>query len=192
MHDFGHSGTTRRADAVPAPVRADLSNEEFAALRVHTLFREILSPEEITYIQTGILATTFGQPELGYGPRSDSEKILAFADIADFMDGRDTSIENGLNVLRETSAEKMPENFEHFIENRKNFLAYCRTLLLSLRDVFDKAEEDKERDKERKEKTYYEQLGHALDGMQIALLTAEHMEQYRSEFEEIRKEKGLS
>jgi hypothetical protein len=179
FHDVGHSGTSMRRDAIPAPKRADLSNEEFAALRVHTFLSPIFSPEDITYIQTGVLGTTYGQEELGYGPRSDSEKLLALADVADFMGGLETMINNSFKVMEELPATQFPATFEQFVNGRQTFLAYCRTRLMSVQQILDDE--------------FYKKLAHDLDGLQIEVLEYSAMSQkYEARYNELKKRKGIA
>ncbi|MEK7093168.1 MAG: hypothetical protein AAB927_01655 [Patescibacteria group bacterium] len=136
LHDFGHCGQTIR-QAAPADIkRRDLSNEEYAALRAHTLFSRNFQSEQIIYLQTGILATSFGQTQgeymRQYRPVSDSEKLLAFADIAGCINGFQEWMVERLHVLEEAPRETIPADFEKYLAVRKGFVNYCS---MKLRDI---------------------------------------------------------
>lgn len=130
FHDYGHPGKTIRQTVTEDIPRKDLSNEEYACV----VADEILSfydlrDDEITFVQSGILGTTFGQMQGEYArpykPLGKVGKLIALADVGGFLHQTyDERIQESLNVLRE--ANTAPESFEAFIAGEVGFLKFIR------------------------------------------------------------------
>jgi hypothetical protein len=90
-HDDGHVGNRYRQDVVDD---AEMSNEELAVLIMESDFRDsLLSPEDIAFMRSAILATTSWQRMLpkndrrhrAYSPKTIEEKLLVFADVGEVL-----------------------------------------------------------------------------------------------------------
>jgi hypothetical protein len=144
-HDDGHSGSTYRQDIAGG----DLSNEEYAVKLLKQDLEQYLSAEDIKFMENHILATSFGQnnkdtlPEdkqsyyRQYKPETDSQKLLALADVSGFIKGWDEWANQGFRLLEE-SPQNTPPNIDTWIINGENFLNYyVSPLLASVRDALD-------------------------------------------------------
>lgn len=138
-HDYGHVGQTIRQEAPGLVPRKDLSNEEFAAVMTDRLLVGKVPQEVITFIQSGILGTSFGQRSGPYArpykPLNPVEKIVAFADIANFTETRDDWMEENFNVFREMSAENLPKTFDEMIVESNKFLDYVASKLKDVASI---------------------------------------------------------
>lgn len=152
FHDIGHCGRTIRQDCgdtyeEPVHDREDVSNEEYAALRVRKELdgKEGVTEDDIVYIQTGILGTTYGQAsgpyKRAYAARSATEKLIAFADVGKVMDipsagaspeeiaaKVDEWIDESFRVTEEMSPGQLPQDFGAFMNARISFLGYVHSL----------------------------------------------------------------
>lgn len=86
FHDYGHPGKTIRQTVSENIPRKDLSNEEFASLVAHEKLSFFgLHDEEITFVQNGVLGTTFGQMQGEYArpykPLGKVGKLIGLADV---------------------------------------------------------------------------------------------------------------
>lgn len=130
FHDYGHPGKTIRQTVSKDIPRKDLSNEEYASVVADEKLSSFgLRDDEITFVQNGILGTTFGQMQGEYArpykPLGKVGKLIALADVGGFLHQTyDERIQESLNVLREGSV--VPENFTGFIAGEIGFLKYIR------------------------------------------------------------------
>ena len=136
-HDYGHAGATHRR-LVDGVVHADLSNEEYAAMCADKDLDGVVPPRLRLAVQGAILATSFGQlerdglpaPDLHrpYRPHTVVEKLLAFADISNFIGGFEEFVGDNIAVMEEGGVD-IPENFTEFLSTRLGFLSYARARL---------------------------------------------------------------
>lgn len=177
LHDYGHAGRTIRQEAPEQVIRKDISNEEFAGVMADELLASHLEKDEITYVQVGILGTSFGQTQgphaRPYKPLSAPDKLLAFADIAGFSKGFDSWMSESMNVLRETNPANLPADFETLIKGRNGFLQYIETKLGEIKSVIGQENVDILQGKLNKVK---------------AGLNSEAVKKYRQDFDKIRSE----
>ena len=122
MHDYGHAGRLER-DLAEQAERPDLSNEEYAALKADEFFGRHLSLDQRLRLQGLILATSYyfasqngnSQPHT-YHAYTNSEKVLALADLGTFEEGVDRWIEDSFKVLSETPFERRPSSMTRFFD----------------------------------------------------------------------------
>jgi len=133
FHDYGHIGQTVRQEASVPVSRKDLSNEEYSALMVDRFLADKVPKEVIVSIQSGILGTSFGQTSGPYArpykPLNAVEKLIAFADIANFTSSLDDWMEENFNVFREMPPANLPKRFDEMIFGRNKFLDYVSSKL---------------------------------------------------------------
>jgi len=146
-HDDGHSGATYRQDVVDGD---ELSNEEHAFELLKQDLGNKLSAGDIKFMKDHILATSFGQnnkealPEdkksyyRPYKPETDSQKLLALADVGNFTKGWDYWVNQNFLILKE-SPQKAPPDIDTWIINGENFINYyVSPLLASVSNVLDR------------------------------------------------------
>ncbi len=136
-HDFGHPGKTIRSTVNRDIPRKDLSNEEYAALIADQDLQNHLTAKERLDLQGLILATTFGQAEKPYKPTTKLERLLAFADIGNFIEGFDAWLINNRDVIKETDPEKRPKNMIEFIKTRLAFIKHVEEKLVDIKEFLD-------------------------------------------------------
>jgi class 3 adenylate cyclase len=128
-HDWGHQGTTFRRDAPDDLVllRADLgrniSTEMVSAIEYDRQLREADVPLGTrVHVAQLIDGTTFGVS--GKGPQTETEKILACADVAPEPDFG-SWMKSTFNVMyRERQAAPPPTTFDDWLTGRLEFLHY--------------------------------------------------------------------
>lgn len=148
-HDDGHSGNTFRQDVFSDDdlISDDLSNEEYAVILLEEDFRGKLNIEDINFMVAHILATSFGQNDISkfpknkehyyrsYEPKTDSQKLLALADVMGFNKGWDKWVEDSF-CLYEESKQSVPDNVDEWIKRQKNFVNnYIQPLLKSVENL---------------------------------------------------------
>jgi len=133
FHDYGHAGQTVRQETSVSLPQKDLSNEEFAALMVDTFLADKMPKDVIAFVQSAILGTSFGQSSGPYArpykPQNALEKLVAFADIANFTSTLDEWMEENFNVLRETPSVNTPKSYDEMIIGRNKFLDFVSSKL---------------------------------------------------------------
>lgn len=180
-HDDGHSGNPFRQDVSNDFFDEDLSNEEYAAILAVEDFQGKLADEDINFIVAHILPTAFGQNDessflkgkkhyyRSYKPESDSQRLLALADVLGFMNGWDNWVEDSFNLCKE-SKQNMPNNVDEWIKRQKGFIVYIDSLLKSVESLF--------------KKEYFTKLTQELDSMLKKLSELENLENLqRAEYE---------
>ncbi|PIR82928.1 hypothetical protein COU19_03260 [Candidatus Kaiserbacteria bacterium CG10_big_fil_rev_8_21_14_0_10_56_12] len=178
FHDFGHVGRTIRQETPNITEWKELSNEEYAAVKIDEILQHYLSHNNVVATQMGVLGTAFGQTtgkyERPYRPLSAVDALLAFADIAGFVEGFDAWIKESLNVYREMPLADLPETFDGYREATKGFVGYVRTKLSAIEPLI--GEEAASR--------YRAQL----EQVQTQLMSAETKARYESEYDALRRE----
>jgi hypothetical protein len=175
-HDYGHCGQTVRQTCTRDVPAKDVSNEEYAARVAVEQLKDVFEPHELAEVANIILATSFGQsnPSFAYyrtyKPITLPEKILAFADIAGYVNGFEMWIEENFFVLLESSLENLPPDFESWQKGRLGFIDYMRSKLAELRSSLSVA--------------YFDNLSSKLYRIQTELTIT--IEQHRETFEKIR------
>jgi hypothetical protein len=137
-HDDGHFGNTYRQDIIGG----DMSNEEYAVSLLRKDFEGQLDEESLAFMEENILATSFGQNNLDklpenkkgyyrtYSPETDSQKLLAFADVSGFTKGWNAWADESMRLLEE-SPSNTPKDIDAWITNREGFVNYYISELLS-------------------------------------------------------------
>jgi hypothetical protein len=122
MHDYGHAGRLERNLAEHAE-RPDLSNEEYSALKADEFFGRHLSLDQRLRLQGLILATSYYFATKNAAARApvylaytNSEKVLALADLGTFEEGVDRWVEDSFKVLSETPFERRPSSMSLFFD----------------------------------------------------------------------------
>jgi len=143
-HDVGHVGNTYR-QMMPHAIANNMSNEEFSVLVVLAAARDIriFTLEDLDRIGSDILASTFFQRPVNVadkGPalarsyeddRDDSGKIIAFVDVAYYLNGTDAWIQGGLDIAAENGMNF--ENIDKFLDFGYGFLhGYVRARLAEI------------------------------------------------------------
>jgi hypothetical protein len=150
-----------------------MSNEEFAAKVADNHLESALSVRQRLVLQGLILSTSFGQanpanlPDVegvilqrNYTPKTDLEKLIAFADIGRFILGPNHHLDGSLKMLEELG--NIPQSFDTWLAGEKGFLKYIQirfdqiktilgdegvkfiqTKLDSLREAYDTMEYDR-------------------------------------------------
>ncbi len=151
-HDDEHAGKNYR-QLVPNVQGAGMSNEEWSALLAIDDLKDELKQEDMEFIESHILATTFGQGaaliektfpnslelqeklKRQYSPKTTSERLLALADVGAFRNGYDKWLKISFNLVKEQG--NIPENIDVWIKNNESFvLLYLKPLLESIKDTF--------------------------------------------------------
>jgi len=113
-HDVGHVGNTYR-QITPGAIANNMSNEEFSVLVVLAAAYDmgIFTLEDLDRIGNDILASTFFQRPVNVADkcpalarsyeddRDDSGKIIAFVDVAYYLNGTDAWLQGGLDIAAE-------------------------------------------------------------------------------------------
>ncbi len=127
-HNDGHCGSVYRQDIHPDD---KISNEEYAVILMKKDLSDDISEEDICFMKDHILATSRGQNNKNilqpdkegyhrvYAPKSDTEKLVAFADISGFIDGFEPWMQESFLAYAEISIEL---KFQEFIKDRIDFL----------------------------------------------------------------------
>lgn len=150
-HDDDHAGNTYRQLARGA-TGTSMSNEEWSVLLGIEDMRELLSATDIDFLESHILATSFGQnsaalqkafpndPDLqknlkrDYTPSTPTQKLLALADVGGFRKGWDEWADESLRLVEEQGS--VPEDINAWLKTREGFTAYyIKPLLESLQNV---------------------------------------------------------
>lgn len=184
-HDDGHIGNTYRQEKATD----NLSNEEYAVVLLREDLQGLLSKEQLKYMEDNILATSFGQGDITklskgkenyyrpYKPETDSEKLLAFADVSGFVNGWQDWVDESLRLLQE-SPQNTPADIDAWIKNREGFVNfYISPLLQSIKHLL--------------KQEYFEQLEKDLDVIRQELSklkdkSTQERENYEIKLREIR------
>ena len=143
-HDAHHCGKTHRCEATGNCPSKELSNEEYAANACESYLRKYmpeLTEEQIQFVRELILATSFGQDCLPksdpryrpYVPETLEQKLLAFADISNFLESYRTWEEFSLGLRSEIG--NFEQSFTEWISNELTFLGYCGTRINEIQDL---------------------------------------------------------
>ncbi|MDD5567354.1 MAG: hypothetical protein PHH01_04125 [Patescibacteria group bacterium] len=143
-HDDGHSGNTYRQEVVDD----GLSNEEYAVALLKQDVQDTISGEDFHFMKDHILATSFGQNDLEklpadkkryyrpYKPETGTQKLLAFADAANYAKGWDAWLEQHWHLLEE-SPQNTPSTIDAWIAGEVGFVhTYLSPMLESLQQLF--------------------------------------------------------
>ena len=134
-HDLFHSGNPYRQLTNPREY-PDLSNEEYAVVKVDELLKDSLELYERVRLQSLILATSFGQSDVSAVPRSELfreyrphyylEKILAFADVNFLESALDELLRGSLAVGEENGiALKLNEEVRDILIGFQSHIGSC-------------------------------------------------------------------
>lgn len=143
-HDVGHVGNTYR-QMMPHAIANNMSNEEFSVLVVLAAARDIriFTLEDLDRIGSDILASTFFQrpanvedkdPSLARSyedDRDDNGKIIAFVDVAYYLNGTDAWLQGGLDIAAENGMSFA--DIDKFLDFGYGFLhGYVRARLVEI------------------------------------------------------------
>lgn len=150
-HDDDHAGNTYR-QLVEGVNGGSMSNEELAVLLAIDDMRTLLNTTDIEFLESLILATSFGQsatalqkafpndPHLqqnlkrDYAPKTPIQKLLALADVGGFRKGWDEWVNESLRLVEEQGS--VPEDVDAWLKTREGFtIYYIKPLLESLQSV---------------------------------------------------------
>jgi hypothetical protein len=148
-HDLDHSGLLIR-QKVSGLQYPSYSNEEFTCLGADQLSRDYLGTKQRLQLQGMYLATSHAQDKLDssigvdaailrpYRPTTLLERALVLADVsACLREGFETSVNEGLLVLRERPAENFPASFPEWVDQQAEFVLQVKTRLESIPELKD-------------------------------------------------------
>jgi len=146
-HDYGHCGARFRQ--LCRAKRNDLSNEEFAALCADKKIRNYFPPEVRIEIQNAILATSFGQNDRkilarkdlyrAYQARSRLEKLLQFADVAEFLNSPTSVIRGTWQVYQESGLAQNLSNMRELKPEMLSFMGRLEVIMKKTLPFFSKS-----------------------------------------------------
>jgi len=136
-HDDGHFGSAYRQEVVDD----GLSNEEYAVTLLEQDLQGRLDEESLKFMKDNILATSFGQNDVSklpkgkqhyfrpYKPGTDSQKLLALADVGGFTKGWNGWVDEGPRLLEE-SPQKSLFDLDAWLRYEERFVDFYISPLL--------------------------------------------------------------
>lgn len=125
-HDYGHPGYEVRSECPKEIPNKDLTNEEYAALVCGEALEIALAPEQVQTIQRIILTTSMGNK---YPAETKLEKLMAFVDIANFMNSKSAIKEDAIKLSKEKCSRNPLDK-----ESQELFLQHIRKCLDNIQE----------------------------------------------------------